>query len=306
MIVVTGGKGFIGGNLIKKLEKSYEEVICLDIVDDSLENINKWLVENAIKIDFIFHLGANTDTTEMNVEIFNKYNLESSKFIWNLCTTYGIPLVYASSAATYGDGEEGFDDEAPIDNLKPLNPYGQSKQDFDLWVQKQISTPPFWAGLKFFNVYGIGELKKEKMSSMILQLHAQMISNIGSKVKLFKSHKEGYGDGEQKRDFIYVDDIVKVCIFFMENYHHINVNSGIYNLGTGKARTFNDVVSILWRRGGNPNIEYIDIPIEIRDKYQYFTEAKMKKLRNIGYLDAFTDIEHGIPDYLKKLLYETR
>jgi ADP-L-glycero-D-manno-heptose 6-epimerase len=208
-------------------------------------------------------------------------------------------LIYASSAATYGDGEEGFDDEKTIFNLKPLNPYGISKQIFDEWVLEQEQKPPFWAGLKFFNVYGFGEAHKGKMASVAFQIYNQ-IKETGE-VKLFKSHRADFADGEQKRDFIYVDDIVDVCIFLCEN----RIQSGIYNVGTGKACSFNDLAKAVFKSLGKPEkISYIDTPIKIRDKYQYFTEAKVFKLRMIGYDKEFHELEDGVSKYIKKLKYE--
>jgi ADP-L-glycero-D-manno-heptose 6-epimerase len=218
--------------------------------------------------------------------------------VFEKCTLYGIPLVYASSAATYGDGEFGFDDrmEQP-ESLKPLNPYGESKQEFDLWVMKQKVIPPFWAGLKFFNVYGPNEYHKGRMASVIFHAYHQ-ISETG-KLKLFRSHHAGYEDGCQLRDFIYVEDINRVCLFLLEKRE----KSGIYNLGTGRARTFLDLAHGVFQSMNRPaNIEYIDIPEDIRDKYQYFTEAKMEKLRAAGFQESFTDLESGIEQYVSKFL----
>jgi len=301
MIVVTGGEGFIGKNLIAELQRQGNiGVISLDVKNESLESIYQWLIVHEKEIDCIYHLGAITDTTEMDREKFDKYNVECSIFIWNLCTYNQIPLIYASSAATYGDGEKGFDDEKDIINLKPLNPYGWSKQQFDIWVETQENCPPNWYGLKFFNVYGYGEAHKGKMASTIFHFTNQ--ATISDKVKLFKSHRSDYKDGEQKRDFVYIDDIVDVCIFMGTE----KPLSGIYNVGTGKARSFNDVAkAVFLSLAKPPKIEYIDTPIKIRDKYQYFTEAKINKLRIAGYNKPFHELEESVLKYVNKLIYET-
>jgi ADP-L-glycero-D-manno-heptose 6-epimerase len=300
MIVVTGGEGFIGKNLIKELERQGNMgVVCLDTRNESLSSIYEWLMAHAEEIDVIFHLGAITDTMEMDRRKFDTYNVESTIFIWNLCTEYQIPLIYASSAATYGDGEQGFDDEKDILNLEPLNPYGWSKQQFDVWVEGTFKQPPFWYGLKFFNVYGYGEAHKGKMASTIFHFTNQAVAE--DKVKLFKSHRNDYQDGEQKRDFVYIDDIVDVCIFMWKE----KPLSGIYNVGTGKARSFNDVAkAVFLGLAKPPKIQYIDTPIKIRDKYQYFTEAKINKLRNAGYKKPFHELEEGVLEYVNKLIYE--
>jgi ADP-L-glycero-D-manno-heptose 6-epimerase len=309
MIVVTGGEGFIGQNLIKELEnRNYIGVISLDTKTWSLDKIYNWLMKYADQIDCIFHLGAITDTTEMDRNKFDEYNVGASMFIWNFCTNYQIPLIYASSAATYGDGNDGFNDEITISELKPLNPYGWSKQQFDMFVMDQSMLPPFWAGLKFFNVYGYGEEHKGNMASVVLQMYNRLLKF--ADVKLFKSHRPDYKDGEQLRDFIYVDDVVDVCIWM---YEHKPV-SGIYNVGTGKARTFNDLAkavfkskyslgpSIIMLNDWTQNIQYIDIPSKIRDNYQYITEAKISKLRKAGYSSNFHELEDGVDKYIKKLL----
>jgi len=300
MIVVTGGKGFIGQNLVMELTKrGYVGIVVLDTKVETLESILEWLSSNAKDIDAVFHLGAITDTTVMDRNLFDEFNVMASIFIWNICTEYHIPLIYASSAATYGDGEEGFDDERTILNLKPLNPYGWSKQEFDVWVMGQERTPWFWAGLKFFNVYGYGEKDKGSMASVVFHTYNQINESGG--MKLFRSHNPRYKDGEQLRDFIYVDDVVDVCIWMFEN----KPVSGIYNVGTGKARTFHDLSKAVFKTLGiQEKISYIDTPIKIRDKYQYFTEAQIDKLRKAGYKKPFHELEGGVLKYINKLRYE--
>lgn len=315
MIVVTGSAGFISSCLISKLNE--EGITDLVLVDDfsnqekernyinkrykSLihrDNISDFLEKNKSEIEFIFHLGARTDTTEFNKIIFDKLNLNYSKIIWNFCAENKIPLVYASSAATYGMGELGYDDNhGVIPNLKPLNPYGESKNDFDKWVLKQTETPPFWAGLKFFNVYGPNEYHKGRMASVVYHAFNQ-IKKTGE-MKLFESHHPDYKNGEQKRDFVYVKDVTEVCWFLYKNQKH----SGIYNLGSGKARTFLDLAKGVFKAmGEEEKISFIPTPIDIRDKYQYFTEANMNKLKAIGYDKEFTKLEDGINDYVNNYL----
>ncbi len=319
MIVITGAAGFIGSCLVKKLnEENFNDLILVDdfsheIKDKNLEgkkftakvhrnNFADWLDANHKLTQFIFHIGARTDTTEFNKEIFDVLNVDYSKMIWTKCVQYGLPLVYASSAATYGNGELGYnDDEKLIPQLKPLNPYGDSKNEFDKWALQQEKKPYFWAGLKFFNVYGPNENHKARMASVIFHGFNQVIKD--GKIKLFKSHKPEYKDGWQLRDFIYVKDVTNVCYFLL---HH-RKNSGIYNLGTGKARSFYDLADNTFKALGKPtNIEFIDIPIDIRDKYQYFTEANMQKLISIGYTQPFHSLEEGVADYVKNYLSEER
>jgi ADP-L-glycero-D-manno-heptose 6-epimerase len=315
MIIVTGAAGFIGSCLIAKLnELNFNYIIAVDDFSNEEKNKNltgkkikerverndffQWLDQNNREVEFLFHIGARTDTTEFNKEIFDTLNVNYSKHVWEACVKYQIPLVYASSAATYGLGELGYDDnESEIHLLKPLNPYGDSKNDFDNWALKQEEKPFFWAGLKFFNVYGPNEYHKSRMASVIWHAYRQILSN-GS-LKLFKSHKPEYQDGEQIRDFIYVKDLVDVCIFLMEH----RKNSGIYNLGTGKARSFNDLGKSTFTALDKPvQINYIDTPLDIRDKYQYFTEANMKKLMDIGYTKPFYTLEEGVKDYVQNYL----
>jgi ADP-L-glycero-D-manno-heptose 6-epimerase len=246
----------------------------------------------------VIHLGARTDTTEFDYSVFEKLNLNYSKNIWNICSNYGIDLYYASSAATYGDGALGYNDDLEIiDKLQPLNPYGLSKNEFDKWAIKQINKPKHWAGFKFFNVYGPNEYHKKRMASVVFHGYNQIKDE--GKIKLFKSHRPDYKDGEQKRDFVYVKDVIKVLFWFLE---HRPENS-IYNLGTGTARSFIDLAkSIFSAMNIKENIEFIDMPKDIRDKYQYFTEANMTKLHNIGYNYSFYSLENGISDYVKNYL----
>ncbi len=234
----------------------------------------------------------------MDRELFNRLNLDYTKAIWNICTEFGLPFVYASSAATYGLGEQGYDDdESKIPMLKPLNPYGDSKNDFDNWALKQTEKPYFWAGLKFFNVYGPNENHKSRMASVIFHTFNQ-IRETGS-MKLFQSHNPEFKDGEQMRDFVYIKDLVNVLYFMM---HH-RKDSGIYNLGTGKARTFLDLAKGTFKAlGKKPFISFVPTPEDIREKYQYFTEANMEKIRSIGYSQDFYSLEDGIEDYVKNYL----
>ncbi|TAG03785.1 MAG: ADP-glyceromanno-heptose 6-epimerase [Cytophagia bacterium] len=315
MIVVTGAAGFIGSCLISYLnQNNFKAIIAVDDFSkldkkNNYQNKNiqefvernvffEWLDKNYKQVEFIFHIGARTDTTEFNIEIFNELNLDYTKKVWKSCIDYQIPLVYASSAATYGNGENGYDDdESKINQLVPLNPYGDSKNDFDKWALAQKEQPFFWAGLKFFNVYGPNEFHKNRMASVIW--HAfQQIQKTG-KMNLFRSHHPDFRDGEQMRDFVYVKDVIKVCYFLM---HH-RKNSGIYNLGSGKARTFLDLVKNTFKAMNiEESISFIDTPLDIRDKYQYFTEANMQKLTDIGYKEGFYSLEEGIDDYVKNYL----
>ncbi len=315
MIIVTGAAGFIGSCLVGKLnQEGFYDIVVVDDFskhekDHNLEgkrfsqkversHFSKWLDENEKLVQFIFHLGARTDTTEFNTELLNELNLDYSKMVWEKCVKYGLPLVYASSAATYGGGEFGYDDEHSLsEKLQPLNPYGISKNEFDKWALKQEKKPYFWAGLKFFNVYGPNEYHKGRMASVILHSFNQ-IQEKGA-VKLFRSHHSNYKDGEQLRDFVYVKDVVNVCYFLM---HHRKDN-GIYNLGSGKARTFLDLVKATFKAlDKSSNFDFIDTPLDIRDKYQYFTEANMKKMKDIGYEIPFHSLEEGVTDYVKNYL----
>lgn len=315
MIIVTGAAGFIGSCLVRHLNQSGSTDLIL--VDDfSFPEKNKnliekqffikieriqlfdWLADNNPEIDFVYHIGARTDTTEFNKEIFDELNELYSQKIWNYCTLKNIPLVYASSAATYGLGEFGYsDDHALISKLVPLNPYGDSKNNFDKWVLKQTKSPPFWAGLKFFNVYGPNEYHKGRMASVIFHTYNQ-IQEKGT-MRLFRSHNANYNDGEQLRDFIYVKDLIEVCLFLKDKLPE----SGIYNLGSGKARTFLDLATNTFHSLNlNPSISFVDTPEDIRDKYQYFTEADITKLVSAGYTKPFHTLEEGVKDYVGNYL----
>ncbi len=319
MIIVTGAAGFIGSNLVKKLnDENFKDVILVDDFSkhEKKNNYNnktyskliernnffKWLNENHRFVQFIIHIGARTDTAEFNKSVFDELNLNYSKQIWKLCIEFGLPLIYASSAATYGRGEYGYNDDHNIINkLKPLNPYGESKNEFDKWVLTQNERPYYWAGLKFFNVYGPNEYHKGRMASVIFHAYNQIKKT--NKMNLFRSHNPNFDDGEQKRDFIYVKDVVDV-IFYLMNYRK---DSGIYNLGTGNARTFLDLTRATFNAMNiNENIDFIDTPIDIRDKYQYFTEANMQKLKSIGYKKDFCSLETGISDYVNNYLIQEK
>lgn len=315
MIIVTGAAGFIGSCLVSRLNA--DGIFDLILVDDfshaekqanysskkyaklieRSEFIN-WFKENAEEVQHVFHIGARTDTTEFNKAIFDELNVNYTKAIWEICSKNNVGLSYASSAATYGLGEFGYDDdESKIPQLKPLNPYGDSKNDFDKWVLQQKQTPPLWLGFKFFNVYGPNEFHKGRMASVIFHSFNQI--NEKGFVKLFRSHNPKYKDGGQLRDFVYVKDLVDVLIFSYQN----KIKNGIYNLGSGTARTFLGLANATFKAlNKEPKIEFIDTPIDIRDKYQYFTEANMKKLVAAGYKKPFTSLEDGVSDYVKNYL----
>lgn len=321
-ILVTGAAGFIGSCMVQYLnEQGYQNLYLVD--DFGVEekrnnwqnkqyisiieryNLLDWLSQHQPSLDMVIHLGARTDTTEFDYAIHEELNLEYSKDVWNYCCIHAIPLIYASSAATYGGGEHGYNDDHDIVNqLVPLNPYGVSKNEFDKWALQQQAHPPFWAGLKFFNVYGPNESHKKRMASVIFHSFNQ-IKQTGL-VKLFKSHQPAFKDGEQLRDFVYVKDVVSVILWMMEEMVQskwLITNNGLFNLGTGKARTFIDLVNATYDGMDlTPNIEFIDMPLDIRDKYQYFTEANMSKLHNAGYTKPFYSLEAGVNDYVRQYL----
>lgn len=314
MIVITGAAGFIGSYLISHFNANGIDNI---LAVDKLGKKEKWKnllnkkfvdfvdreaflfnLENYDNIEAIIHLGACSDTAEFDLDYLMEINFEYSKFMFNYAVTREIPFIYASSAATYGAGEHGYtDDESKIYDLSPLNPYGFSKQLFDQWVLNQTEKPPFWTGLKFFNVYGPNEYHKGRMASVVYHSFNQLKET--GKIKLFKSHKEGYADGEQLRDFVYVKDVAKVISFLLDK----KTKSGIYNLGAGKARPFKALAqAVIDTYKPGIKIEYFDMPEDIRDRYQYFTEADMNKLKAIGYSDSFYSLEDGVEEYVREFL----
>lgn len=315
MIVVTGAAGFIGSYFVGYLNREGEDQLIL--VDDfSNEEKNKnlegkhyqkkierstfveWFNDNANEVDFVFHLGARTDTTEFDRELLYELNTEYTKAIWKACSEHMIGLVYASSAATYGLGEYGYkDDHQVIHQLKPLNPYGDSKNEFDKWALDQEKAPPFWCGLKFFNIYGPNEYHKGRMASVIFHAFNQIQAT--DAMKLFQSHNPDFKDGEQKRDFVHVHDLAMIMDWMAEN----QPENGLYNLGTGEARTFLDLVHATFDAlGKEVNISFIPTPEDIRDKYQYFTEADMSKLKAAGYPHDFYSLEEGVKTYVQDFL----
>jgi ADP-L-glycero-D-manno-heptose 6-epimerase len=318
-IVITGAAGFIGSCLAGKLNnKGYKNLVLVDDFTHPakesnfahkafLEKVDReifpvWLEEHADDVEFVFHIGARTDTAEQDRSVFDKLNLNYSKAVWDACTRRGIRMIYASSAATYGMGEHGYsDDHSVVEKLVPLNLYGESKNDFDKWVLAQQVTPPFWAGMKFFNVYGPNEYHKGRMASVIFHAYRQILTT--GMVKLFRSHHPGYKDGEQLRDFIFVKDVVDALFFLMKR----GEQSGLYNLGTGQARTFLDLARATFHAMAIPEkIVYIDTPLDIRDKYQYFTEAKIEKIRLAGFDNTFYTLEEGVEEYIMEFLKDDR
>lgn len=324
MIVITGSAGFIGSALAARLnEARFFDLVLVDdfqrpdkasnhsdlIYSEKVERdvFLHWLDANESQVQFVFHLGARTDTTEKDQSIFDELNMHYSQDVWKRCVQFGLPLVYASSAATYGGGELGYKDSHELVNqLKPLNPYGDSKNNFDRWAleqQEQGAAPYFWAGLKFFNVFGPNEYHKGRMASVVFHTFNQVNATGG--MKLFRSHRPDYTDGGQTRDFVYVKDLAEVCLFFM--HHRKSESNGLYNLGSGKARTFLDLAYATFdAMGKTRNVSFVDTPEDIRDTYQYFTEADMSKLRGIGFDRPFASLEEAITDYVKNYLTEGR
>ena len=314
-ILITGAAGFIPSCLAHRLFKEGHDLVLVDNFhfpekNKNLEGLSckrierddlfTWIEENEPAIDFVFHLGARTDTTETKKYIFDKLNVEYSQDIWRYCTLEDIPLIYASSAATYGLGEHGFvDDHEIVNSLKPLNAYGDSKNNFDKWALKEFMSPPAWYGFKFFNVFGPNEYHKGRMASVVFHFYNQLIKT--GEVNLFKSHKNDYKNGEQTRDFIYVDDLINVMLHFHDNEREIN--NGLYNIGTGSARTYNDLAKAIFKAvGKDPVINYIDTPEDIREKYQYFTEADMTKVKSTGYEKVFMSLEETVAHYVNEYL----
>lgn len=325
MIIVTGAAGMIGSAMVWKLnEMGRNDIIVVDKLrtEEKWLNLRKrdyadwvdrddlfdWLVNpaNAEKITGVVHMGACSATTERDGDFLMENNYGYSKKLWDFCAARQIPYVYASSAATYGAGELGYNDDVTPEELKklqPLNKYGYSKKIFDDWAFKQKIAPKQWCGLKFFNVYGPQEYHKGRMASMVFHTFNQYRDNGG--VKLFKSHKEGFKDGEQLRDFVYLKDVVDVIYFLLTE----KVESGVYNIGTGEARSFLDLSMATMRAASNnPElkvedvVEFIPMPEDLRGRYQYFTQAAMEKLKRAGYTKKFTSLEDGVKDYVQNYL----
>jgi ADP-L-glycero-D-manno-heptose 6-epimerase len=321
MILVTGGAGFIGSNLVAALEErgASDLVVCDRLgKDEKWRNLGKrelaalispealpgFLEAQGKNLELVFHLGASSSTTETDADLIIAANFTLSRLLWDWCAAMGTRFIYASSAATYGDGSAGFDDDgapAALARLKPLNAYGWSKHLFDRRVARLIergaSLPPQWAGLKFFNVYGPNEYHKGGQKSVVAQIYPR--AKAGEACTLFRSHRSDVPDGGQKRDFVYVRDCVDQMLWLGD---HPTV-SGLFNAGSGKARSFTDLASAVYRAiGREPRIDYVDTPVEIRDKYQYFTEARMNRIREAGYLTPPTSIEDGVRDYVQSYL----
>jgi ADP-L-glycero-D-manno-heptose 6-epimerase len=322
MIIVTGGTGFIGSNLVAGLEAhGCKDIVICDTLgmEDKWRNIAKREIRDIVhpdrlfdylethqdKIEIIFHLGAISSTTEQDVDLIAETNIVLSRRLWKWCGKHQKRFIYASSAATYGDGSQNFVDYQSTSELKqlhPLNAYGWSKHVFDRRVARVLEDdmepiPPQWAGLKFFNVYGPNEYHKGDQMSVICKLYPQVMA--GAAAKLFKSHRDEYEDGGQLRDFVYVKDCVSVMLWLYEN----EKISGLYNVGTGNARSFKDLAEATFDAADKePKINYIDMPEILRDKYQYFTEADMHKLREAGYDKPFTELEDGVRDYVQNYM----
>jgi ADP-L-glycero-D-manno-heptose 6-epimerase len=320
MIILTGGGGMIGSMIAWHLntQMNFDDfVIVDDLINEQQENnfnkrkfieyiakddLEKYLNDKK-NVSAVIHMGAISATTESNFNRLLQSNIRFSQALWHWCAENKVPFIYASSAATYGDGSVGYDDnESELDKLSPLNAYGYSKHFFDRWVQLELSknqpTPPQWCGLKFFNVYGPNEYHKGRMASVVFHSFNQFKET--NQIKLFKSEHPSYADGMQVRDFIYVKDAVKIIIFFLNN----NNFSGLYNAGTGNAETFKALAeAVLINTKGQPNdIKYIEMPNDLKGKYQYYTQATMNKINSIGFNDNFMNLKEGVTDYLENYL----
>lgn len=318
MYVITGGAGFIGSNVAHILEtEGAGELVIVDRLRDAdkwrnvakrtlrdivmPENLHAFLAENKREVTAIVHMGAISSTTERDADLIIENNFRLSRDLWAWCADNDKPYIYASSAATYGDGAEGFDDDMSpngLAKLRPLNPYGWSKLLFDRWVAAELAAdrarPPQWAGLRFFNVYGPNEYHKGRMQSVVSQI--QPLAEKGEPCRLFQSHHPDYEDGGQLRDFISVDDCAAVIAWLLQTPSA----SGIFNLGTGSARSFADLARAVYAAMDTEfAVEFVPTPEDIRDKYQYFTEAKMERLRDAGYSGQFTSLEDGVGRYVR-------
>ena len=320
MILVTGGAGFIGSNLVAQLVESGERVTVCDQLGraDMWRNLAKHQIEGRIdpseiegwleslegSLSYVFHMGAVSSTTETDLELITRTNVQLPQFLWRWCSLNEVPFMYASSAATYGDGSHGFDDvqtSSALAEFRPLNPYGQSKHEFDRWVAQQMEvgapTPPQWVGLKFFNVYGPNEQHKGEAQSVVTKSYARAAA--GEPVTLFRSHHPDYADGCQMRDFVYVRDCVGAMAWLRRN----EAVNGLFNMGTGKARSWLELMQALYDAVGRElRVRWVDPPAEIRDRYQYFTQANLGKLRRVGYRGEFASVEVGVGDYVRRFL----
>ncbi len=316
MVIITGGAGFIGSCLVRMFNDiGIEDIIIVDNINSSDKWMNirnkkyiKYVHKSRLQqelpsytgVSAIVHMGAQSSTAERDFDYLYRNNFEYTQYLWNYCAEKDISFIYASSAATYGDGAEGFDDRMDIDRLLPLNGYGYAKHLFDLWVKHQAKVfPKQYVGLKFFNVYGPNEYFKGSMASMVFHGYRQIREN--GKIKLFKSCNANYEDGGQLRDFVYVKDICAVIVWLLEN-RHIN---GLFNIGTGQARSFRELAEAAFHAlDMGPDIEYISMPEQLRAKYQYYTKAEMSKLREAGYEKEFMTLEAGVTDYVLKYLHK--
>lgn len=315
MIIVTGALGFIGSALIGELLRNgYGQIVAVDDFSrtEKLPNLQdknilhrisrtdflNWVPSHARDIQFIFHIGARTKTNEFDLQVLQDLNVNYTKELWRMCTQYSIPFIYASSAATYGNGDNGFDDDPQKrTSLQPMNPYGNSKQEVDLWISEQTQTPPFWAGFKFFNVFGANEYHKDRMASVVFHAFHQIQES--GRMRLFKSYRSDYENGEQRRDFVYIKDVLRVLLHFMEN----RKNSGIYNLGSGRSHTFLQLAQGVFKAlDATEAIDFIEMPEDIRDNYQYYTQASMQRIKDAGYTHDFWNFEEAIADYVQNYL----
>ena len=320
MILVTGGAGFIGSNFVAALDDRGGRVSICDRLgsDDKWRNLARreldefvapeqlsdFLARRGAEVSAVVHMGAISATTETDADLIIETNLRLSQKIWRWCSSHEVPLVYASSAATYGDGSQGFDDDGnpeALAALLPLNAYGWSKHLFDRWVAREVAlarpAPPRWAGLKFFNVYGPNEHHKGAMRSVVTKAFPG--AREGRPVTLFRSHHPDFADGGQMRDFVYVDDCVDVMLWLLDD----DAATGLFNVGTGRAQTWLELLQALYDAVGKPmEVEWVDTPVEIRDRYQYFTEARMDRLAAAGYPGRFRPVEEGVADYVARFL----
>jgi ADP-L-glycero-D-manno-heptose 6-epimerase len=319
MIIVTGANGFIGSAFVWELNRAgYKNIICVDTVslrerpallanrqyarfigkDEIWPYLNDSLA--SLSVQAVFHIGACSSTTEMNIDFLNENNVEYTRKLWHWCTSNKVKFVYASSAAVYGDGSQGFDDVTPPKAFKPLNPYGESKAAFDRWAIEQTKTPPIWFGLRYFNVFGPNEYHKGFQASVV----CKAFDEIGAtgKLRLFRSHRPDYHDGEQLRDFVYVKDITRWMLEILTRDAG-TLRSGIYNMGFGKSRSWFDLANATFASMGRPTqIEWVDMPESIRDRYQYFTEANMQRWLSLGFSQPHYSLESGIDDYVNHYL----